>query len=276
MPSLTGPSLLDPLLKLLHIGATIPLAASVVLLSQQAAWSLDFTTGNKSSNPYFFNVTGGGASSWTLYKNTTAITNDWGDNCNPEGGPFPCVDFVSASSVDFFSADLTEEAYWASDLSGIPQGYRVSFSAEFIKEDSLADASAGYAIIDGSANIFTAEYTLFGPGLNVEFIPQIASNQRLVFKIYSESTVGTLSITNFSYTEAPGPLPAAGAATAFGYSRRLRRRIQGKRPGGPCPPLQPAHPAAYLNLTTASLKSVPISFSYASQTIVTDRSNMAA
>ncbi|MEB3200994.1 MAG: hypothetical protein VKK62_10775 [Synechococcaceae cyanobacterium] len=31
---------------------------------------------------------------------------------------------------------------------------------------------------------------------------------------------------NFQYSEVPGPLPLLGAATAFGYSRRLRQRLR--------------------------------------------------
>lgn len=34
---------------------------------------------------------------------------------------------------------------------------------------------------------------------------------------------------NFQYSEVPGPLPLLGAATAFGYSRRLRQRLR-RRP----------------------------------------------
>jgi hypothetical protein len=32
-----------------------------------------------------------------------------------------------------------------------------------------------------------------------------------------------------SFRQVPGPLPLLGAATAFGYSRKLRRRINGAR-----------------------------------------------
>jgi len=134
----------------------------------------------------------------------------------------------------------------------------VSDNVEFIANNSVFTST-----VPGNSGSGTITDQVINPG------------KTLVFKINGISTEPVLSLSNFNAT-VPGPLPAAGAATAFGYSRRLRRRIQGKRPGGSCPPLQPAHPAAYLNLTTASLKSVPVSFSYASQTIVTDRSNMAA
>lgn len=38
-------------------------------------------------------------------------------------------------------------------------------------------------------------------------------------------------------TPAPGPLPALGAAAAYGFSRQLRKRIQGRFPAGSALPL---------------------------------------
>lgn len=41
----------------------------------------------------------------------------------------------------------------------------------------------------------------------------------------SGSEPATLTITNFNAPPVPGPLPVLGAAAAFGWSRRLRRRV---------------------------------------------------
>ena len=40
------------------------------------------------------------------------------------------------------------------------------------------------------------------------------------------ATTGGLSIAQLPPTPVPGPLPVAGSAAAFGFSRKLRRRLR--------------------------------------------------
>jgi ABC-type phosphate transport system substrate-binding protein len=48
------------------------------------------------------------------------------------------------------------------------------------------------------------------------------------------ATSGGLSIAQLPSTPVPGPLPVAGAATAFGFSRKLRRRLRAAGTVSPC------------------------------------------
>ncbi len=63
------------------------------------------------------------------------------------------------------------------------------------------------------------------------FLSSIALNagESFGFRVTTTDNVGdygVLSITGFEATDVPGPLPLAGGAAAFGWSRRLRRRIR--------------------------------------------------
>lgn len=88
----------------------------------------------------------------------------------------------------------------------------------------------------------------------------------LSFAITSFNTgeIPSLSVTNFNAQAVPAPLPAAGAASAFGFSRRIRRRIKkGHAPGAiRITGRRASDPSAYLNLSPSVLKKTSLSFSY--------------
>jgi hypothetical protein len=49
-------------------------------------------------------------------------------------------------------------------------------------------------------------------------------------RIHGQPGCGSVNISNFSTQEVPGPLPILGAAAAFGWSRKLRKRLKSSKP----------------------------------------------
>jgi len=60
----------------------------------------------------------------------------------------------------------------------------------------------------------------------------VASNGSIAFRVRTTDNIGNpgiLSITNFEAVPVPAPLPLLGVAAAFGWSRKLRKRIRGRQ-----------------------------------------------
>lgn len=84
-------------------------------------------------------------------------------------------------------------------------------------------------VIGGIETPLSSTDTDFGFLSNIS----LAAGETFGFRVTTSDNTGdygVLSITNFTATitpaSVPGPLPMAGAAAAFGWSRRLRRRIR--------------------------------------------------
>lgn len=64
------------------------------------------------------------------------------------------------------------------------------------------------------------------------FTWSLRNGQTIAFGVYSQDndgSEGSVTISNFQFTptaDVPAPLPLLGAGAAFGWSRRLRRRIR--------------------------------------------------
>jgi hypothetical protein len=168
----------------------------------------------------------------------------------------PCVTFVDTERVIVRSGSGTGVyTSWTSKsgssiLQENPIGYAVSFSGSFDNEGS--DASASYQIgnqqqVDLGSSFSKSIY--------------VGYSETLTFKVSSVDGYGNLSLNNFGYS-VPGPLPAAGAASAIGISRRLRRRIKTVLKPRSSKHLLPSDPGAYLNLSASPQHAIPASFSY--------------
>jgi hypothetical protein len=127
--------------------------------------------------------------------------------------------------------------------------YYVSFNYSLLDSagDNNGNAFATYTIGSNSTKSIAMGANSFAPA------ELVGGYQSIVFTVGAPfiSTGANLAISEFNYA-VPTPLPATGAAAAFGYSRRLRRRIKGQRPDGTLPPpVIPAHPspAAELSLS---------------------------
>jgi hypothetical protein len=152
-------------------------------------------------------------------------------------------------------------------------GYRVSF-------DYFVDSLNNYAFANiGIDGVFSVDLTVDSPFPPVQQA-LINPGGSLVFKVtapISDSAAPAfLAVRGFSYEQnfVPAPLPAWGAASAFGLSRRLRRRAQhGSRPAGKgaVAPRRRASPAAspphaylcrQLALAPQCINQLPLSFHY--------------
>jgi len=86
----------------------------------------------------------------------------------------------------------------------------------------ISGARAGGVPVSGSSA--NPAGTIFGQGDNLQF--SLARTPKVLASTTVSST-GTISNFAFKafYEEVPGPLPLAGAAAAFAWSRRMRQRL---------------------------------------------------
>lgn len=221
-------------------GCTVPLASTAAW----ASFSLTYSPNN-----------------WTLLNSTSGTIS------SPPSPPPICASpdapncFVALNAATGnaklngpISEVVGDTTTWRSSAPGssYPNGYYVSFKLDFVG-DELSSAFFkfnGNVVTINIAGTYTADPFY------------VASNQIIEFGIVSESSnVTQLSISNFRANNAvPGPLPAAGAASAFSISRRLRRRVRGEVPSRKR--RQAPHPATYLNLSTTEVLTLPLSFTY--------------
>ena len=95
--------------------------------------------------------------------------------------------------------------------------------------------SSIYAATGGGLSISTNGGTSFtnyttANGLGSNFMRGVYASGSSIYV----ATEGGLSIAQLPSTPVPGPLPVAGAATAFGFSRKLRRRLRAAGTVSPC------------------------------------------
>lgn len=140
------------------------------------------------------------------------------------------------------------------------QGYLVYFDYSFESNPGFAsEHSTGKLINQPGESIMPVSASSI----------DVLSNQSIAIpsnSIHDRSTA-VLSISTFSYKNAPipYPMPAAGAASAFSFMRLLRRRSRGEGQalGRKPAPLPPSSYLTYqLNLPVAALAQLPLSFSY--------------
>ena len=200
------------------------------------------------------------------------VTND--PDCSTYPSPVNgCVDTTVSVGGDVFvgginnnSSSSAATAWTWQNNTG--QNYFVSFDYAVLSNPNVpSGAIASFQVGSTTVgNLVTA--TCEGPSACVgsngsQSEVRIAPGEYLVFTVTvpSDSAAAGLSINNFNYN-VPGPLPATGAATAFGFSRRLRRRVKGELPAGSRKRPAPTHPSSYLNLPPSALHGLPAAFSY--------------
>ena len=199
---------------------------------------------------------------WELYVQGSTSPSD--PDCNVSLDA--CVDFTdpaqgSATLIRYTDGSIAPGNQYATWSWLRPQndqaGYFISFDYNIPDPGIGGDAYGQYII----GNSTSSELR----GANNISPVYVAAGQNFSFRITISGTasVGSFEVSNFS--AVPGPLPAAGAATAFGYSRRLRRRIKGELPAPARGRSAPPHPSSYLDLNARALQSLPLSFSYGSR-----------
>lgn len=108
---------------------------------------------------------------------------------------------------------------------------QVSFDWQFVSIDFDADTNGFGYIVNGAFNLL--DNTSAGNLVSGSAQFNVASGDIFGFDVYSQYSSlgpGFATISNFTAPSqppaaVPGPLPLFGAGAAFGWSRRLRRRV---------------------------------------------------
>jgi|LakMenEpi03Aug12_release.lakeMendotaPanAssembly.Ray.scaffolds.fasta_scaffold00770_54 hypothetical protein len=111
--------------------------------------------------------------------------------------------------------------------SNFMRGVYASGSSIYVAT-SAGDGRGGLSISTLGGTSFTNYTTANGLGSN--FMRGVYASGSSIYA----ATSGGLSIAQLPSTPVPGPLPVAGAATAFGFSRKLRRRLRAAGTVSPC------------------------------------------
>jgi hypothetical protein len=142
----------------------------------------------------------------------SATVHDWTNNLNLTFNRFyltgPCSYCGLSNVVSQISRSLTGEARYINESPTSSPGNSIPGNQNTLR-------SSVYDIIFGASGITgTLQYTAF---------TNVTSNP------FAQQSGGTIILNvndpNPPTTAVPGPLPVLGAGAAFGYSRRLRRRI---------------------------------------------------
>jgi hypothetical protein len=236
--------------------ALAPISAVLIQVSLTGpAKAFTFNSLTPGTNPFFLDNTD---SEWT-------ISGSQPNRC-PEQEPSACIIYTDTAPDEVTILSPNADASWEtfkfkSGTASLPasSAYVVRFNPSILKYgDDQQEINAYYYIANGPRENLS---------MGQSNVITIRNGETLTFSIERGTNITTaadLTISNFSFTEVPAPLPAAGAATAFGYSRRLRRRIKAVRPAGSNKATVPSHPSVYLNLSPCKLPSLPVSFSYGS------------
>ena len=140
------------------------------------------------------------------------------------GGPFN-IDVNDLSTLNPAPSTLT-----FSFGSGIK-----AFGGYFYVTDGAGNIVAAPLQIGINSDSFTTTKTPTSTTTFYGFISDTDLTNATIIKNVSQRyvTAGTVIVgtTASAPVAAPGPLPLFGAAAAFGWSRRLRRRLVGGRPG---------------------------------------------
>jgi hypothetical protein len=180
-------------------GAWTPVSQSTSTLGEQR---FDYSFPNASSSS-----TGGTSG--------LATVRDWNNNLSLNFGSFylngSCSFCGSSNFVSVISSTPTGQAKYINESPTSTAGNSISGNQNKL-------TSGLYNILFGASGITgTLQYTAF---TNVTSNPFAQQSGGTIIINVNDPTPPT--------TAVPGPLPVLGAGAAFGYSRRLRRRILGK------------------------------------------------
>jgi len=116
-------------------------------------------------------------------------------------------------------------------VSGFNVGKVCNFS--FAHRGRAGTDTLNFAVKNGGTSVFTNNYTADNSGwiLNTGTFVATGTSLEIIYTGVSSAAPDQPGVGNFidavSFTEeVPGPLPIMGAASAFAFSRRIRRRIK--------------------------------------------------
>jgi hypothetical protein len=203
-----------------------PLALSLVASPAEAALSKTFTGFTDVFAPANWTPTKTGDGSGSLDSTTMTLT---ATDSNPSGGfqyrfnTAKLSTTVPAGAVSFKSGTATFDWTWTF-TAGTP-GLIYPFQS-FVGTDPPATLWT----FNGPSSTEPGDYTLSGTST-----VNVAAGETFGFRISSQfsgnlfpDSTGTITnfVFNADYNPVPGPLPVAGAAAGFAWSRKLRRRLK--------------------------------------------------
>ena len=180
-------------------GAWTPVSQSTSALGEQR---FDYSFPNASSSS-----TGGTSG--------LATVRDWNNNLSLTFGSF----YLNGS------CSFCGSSNFVSVISSTPTG-----QAKYINESP--DSTAGNSIPGNQNKLTSGLYNIMFGASGITGTLQYTAFTNVTSNPFAQQSGGTIVINvndpNPPTTAVPGPLPVLGAGAAFGYSRRLRRRILGK------------------------------------------------
>lgn len=157
-------------------------------------------------NYYFPNA----SSSTTGGTSGTATVHNWNNNLNLDFGSFyldgSCSFCGLANAVSITSATNTG-------------------TAQFIGE--APTSTVGSSVLGSQNKITSSIYNIVFGASGITGTLQYTASTDVISNPLQQINAGSITIVTNSMptTSVPGPLPVLGAGAAYGYSRRLRRRI---------------------------------------------------
>lgn len=152
------------------------------------------------------------------------VTTDPPFSC-PLAGPFPATATLTFDTIINPTGPTVSAPAIAASIAG-PAG--TSFSNMAITGSATNIFTTNTALVPGSSytntpvtlDFYKTSWAYVGPaGVSTQFLGSPPTPDAFTAKVN-----GTFGI-RYVYTYVPGPLPILGSAAAFGWSRRLRKRI---------------------------------------------------
>jgi hypothetical protein len=149
----------------------------------------------------------------------------------------PGFSAITSGTYNFTNAPQPEHTFSGSGLALLAGKYKYTYSVTVTSAESFDAYATGISTsnIGGTFTGFKSLQTV-APGLVSGPISSggMAAEYDIVppygTKLYFESIImvdaGRVDVITDSITQTPGPLPILGAGAAFGFSRKVRRRIQ--------------------------------------------------
>jgi len=165
----------------------------------------------------------------TPYDGSVSCIND----LNAPAGSATLIgsDYTGSAGRDSNGSPNTPNAsQWELKPYSGPSPYSFTFKWSYFTGDINNDDQSYYYLVDESNNVTTTLLSSQSSGDNGLESVTLQTGWRLGFGVHTSDNSagpGYLQITEFNpvAAEVPGPLPLLGAGAAFGWSRRLRKRI---------------------------------------------------
>ena len=209
---------------LLWLAAT-PWAVGLCLAAAPSAQALYFTDGPPSTNPFYYNITDNNPNTPPFTPIDPGVNSSWTQGFGGEGGYVNLLpDLLPVNTSIFFYSSTEGIDTFTSGITN--QSYNILFNYTFtvVPDEGLINATAYYQICGDSTCSVLSDEGNFGESGNNNYL-DLASGQYLRFGIINNDTGGDLTISSFSATPVPSPLPVAGLGlAALGIYRAGRRK----------------------------------------------------